>query len=48
LIDTSDPAKDVVIEKELVDNGRAAYLCIWVGSASISVDQRRSASISVG
>ena len=28
LIDTNDPAKDVFIEKELVDSERAAYLCI--------------------
>jgi hypothetical protein len=28
LIDTNDPAKDVFIEKELVDSERAVFLCI--------------------
>ena len=28
LFDTSDPDQDIVIDKELVDAGRAVYLCL--------------------
>jgi len=28
LFDTSDPDQDIVIDKELVDQGRAVYLCL--------------------
>ena len=29
LFDTSNPNEDVVIEKLLVDAGKAVYLCVW-------------------
>jgi len=39
LFDTSDPDQDIVIDKELVDQGRAVYLCLYQSQINRMADQ---------
>jgi len=40
LFDTSDPDQDIVIDKELVDQGRAVYLCLYRSQMNPNYESR--------